>query len=111
MNHNLLGGAAVSTLAIRNNSVYQKTFGFNDFYLSDGNGGAPLGNVQLLGRISGAILKPDLKLVPEWLLDRFRAHAMDFYAMSEDVPKPESRVRSMATGSSCNGCAATGRRI
>ena len=35
-------------------SVYQKTIGFNDFYLGDGEGGAPLGNVQLLGRVTGA---------------------------------------------------------
>ena len=33
----------------RNDCVYQKTFGINDFYLSDGEGGPPLGNVQLLG--------------------------------------------------------------
>ncbi|MEK1890588.1 MAG: GMC family oxidoreductase [Phyllobacterium sp.] len=92
MNHNL---SAVIGFDPRftNDAVYQKTFGFNDFYLSDGNGGAPLGNVQLLGRISGPVLKSDLRMVPEWALDRFCAHTVDFLAMSEDVPKPESRVR------------------
>ena len=93
MNHNLSAVIGFDP-RFRNDSVYQKTFGFNDFYLSDGNGGAPLGNVQLLGRISGPVLKSDLKLVPEWVLDRFCAHTVDFLAMSEDVPKPESRVRS-----------------
>ena len=92
MNHNLSAVIGFDP-RFRNNSVYQKTFGFNDFYLSDGNGGAPLGNVQLLGRISGPVLKSDLKMVPEWVLDRFCAHTVDFLAMSEDVPKPESRVR------------------
>ena len=43
-------------------------------------------------RISGAILKASLPLAPEWLLDRLSVHAIDFYAMSEDVPNPESRV-------------------
>ncbi len=92
MNHNLSAVIGFDP-RFRNDSVYQKTFGFNDFYLSDGNGGAPLGNAQLLGRISGPVLKSDLKLVPEWILDRFCAHTVDFLAMSEDVPKPDSRVR------------------
>ncbi|MET3646049.1 choline dehydrogenase-like flavoprotein [Phyllobacterium ifriqiyense] len=92
MNHNLSAVIGFDP-RFRNDSVYQKTLGFNDFYLSDGKGGAPLGNVQLLGRISAPVLKSDLKLVPEWLLQRFCAHTVDFLAMSEDVPKPESRVR------------------
>ncbi len=92
MNHNLSAVIGFDP-RFRNDSIYQKTFGFNDFYLSDGKGGAPLGNVQLLGRMSGPVLKSDLKLVPEWVLDRFCAHTVDFLAMSEDVPKPESRVR------------------
>lgn len=51
MNHNSSAVIAVSP-SFRNTAVYQKTFGFNDFYLSDGEGGPPLGNVQLLGKIS-----------------------------------------------------------
>lgn len=91
MNHN---SSAVIAMApwFRNDAVYQKTFGFNDFYLSDGKGGHPLGNVQLLGRVTGKILKAQLPRVPEWVLDRVAAHSIDFYAMSEDVPHPESRV-------------------
>jgi choline dehydrogenase-like flavoprotein len=92
MNHNLSAVIGFDP-RFRNDSIYQKTLGFNDFYLSDGNGGAPLGNVQLLGRISAPVLKSDLKHVPAWLLNRFCAHTVDFLAMSEDVPKPESRVR------------------
>ncbi|MCA1492923.1 GMC oxidoreductase [Sinorhizobium alkalisoli] len=91
MNHNSSAVIAVSPW-YRNDSVYQKTFGLNDFYLSDGGGGPPLGNIQLLGRVSGAILKANLRSTPEWLLDRVSARAIDFYAMSEDLPSPESRV-------------------
>lgn len=76
----------------RNDSVYQKTFGFNDYYLSDGAGGPPLGNVQLLGRVSGAVLKSSMPRVPEWFLNRIAGHTIDFYAMSEDLPSQESRV-------------------
>jgi choline dehydrogenase-like flavoprotein len=91
MNHNSSAVLAVSP-TFRNTSVYQKTFGFNDFYLSDGKGGPPLGNVQLLGRVSAAILKANLRAIPEWLLAQISARAVDFYAMSEDIPHPESRV-------------------
>jgi choline dehydrogenase-like flavoprotein len=91
MNHNSSAIIAISP-TYRNRSIYQKTFGFNDFYLSDGDGGPPLGNIQLLGRVSGRILKGNLPAVPEWLLDRMAAHAIDFYAISEDVPDSESRV-------------------
>ena len=92
MNHNASAVIGVAPW-FHNDAVYQKTFGFNDFYLSDGDGGLPLGNVQLLGRVSGAILKSNLKLVPERALGHLSRHGIDFYAMSEDLPVPESRVR------------------
>jgi choline dehydrogenase-like flavoprotein len=91
MNHNSSAVLAFSPF-YRNDSIYQKTFGFNDYYLSDGEGGPPLGNVQLLGRVSGAILKANIPSLPEWLLGQISAHAIDFYAMSEDIPHPESRI-------------------
>ncbi|RWY80556.1 GMC family oxidoreductase [Rhizobium leguminosarum] len=91
MNHNASAVIGVSP-RFRNTSIYQKTFAFNDFYLSDGEGGPPLGNVQLLGRISEKVLKGSLPQAPEWLLRFITGHAIDFYAMSEDVPNPESRV-------------------
>lgn len=92
MNHNSSAALAVDPFR-RNNSVYQKTIGLNDFYLDDGRGGPPLGNVQLLGKISGAILKSQLRRAPEFALDLLAGHAVDFYLMSEDLPSPESRVR------------------
>lgn len=91
MNHNSSAVIGVSP-TFKNTCIYQKTLAFNDFYLSDGDGGPPLGNVQLLGRVSGKILKGSLPQVPEWLLERLTKHTVDFYAMSEDVPNPESRV-------------------
>jgi choline dehydrogenase-like flavoprotein len=91
MNHNSSAVLAISPF-FKNDSIYQKSFGFNDFYLSDGEGGPPLGNVQLLGRVSGTILKANMPSVPEWLLNHISRHAIDFYAMSEDIPHPESRI-------------------
>jgi len=92
MNHNATAMIGLDPW-FDNDAVYQKTFGFNDFYLGDGNGGYPLGNVQLLGRVSGAILKSSMPLLPEWLLSAISRRGIDFYLMSEDLPSPDSRVR------------------
>ena len=51
MNHNCSALLALS--ARRNRTVYQKTLYLNDWYSSGGPNGEPLGNVQLLGRVSG----------------------------------------------------------
>jgi choline dehydrogenase-like flavoprotein len=92
MNHNSSAALAINPFKI-NDSVYQKTIGLNDFYLDDGRGGPRLGNVQLLGKISGAILKSQLRRAPESALGLLARRAVDFYFMSEDLPSPDSRVR------------------
>jgi choline dehydrogenase-like flavoprotein len=91
MNHNSSAALAIDPFR-RNDSIYQKTIGLNDFYLDDGRGGPPLGNVQLLGKISGAILKSQLRMAPEFALEMMARRAVDFYLMSEDLPSPDSRV-------------------
>jgi len=92
MNHNCTAMLAIDP-RLRNDSVYQKTLGINDFYLDDGKNGPPLGNVQLLGKISAGILRPNLRWMPETLLKGICRHSVDWYLMSEDLPNPNSRVR------------------
>jgi choline dehydrogenase-like flavoprotein len=92
MNHNCTAMLAVDPRR-RNDSVYQKTLGINDFYLGDGQGGPPLGNVQLLGKITAPILKANLRWGPAPALSWLASHSVDWYLMSEDLPDPESRVR------------------
>lgn len=92
MNHNSTAVIAIDP-RFENDSVYQKTFGLNDFYVSGGRGGAPLGNVQLLGRVTGPILKANLPRIPQPILNYVSRKSVDFYAMSEDLPDPKSRVR------------------
>lgn len=90
MNHNCSAVLAIHPFR-RNDSVYQKTLQINDFYLGGGPQGEPLGNIQLLGKISGPILaagSPIPKPIAGWIARR----SVDFYAMSEDLPNPESRV-------------------
>lgn len=90
MNHNCSAVLALHPLR-KNRSVYQKTLMINDFYLTGGPNGEPLGDVQLLGKISGTILAAASPL-PGALARWIAARSVDLYAMSEDLPNPESRV-------------------
>lgn len=90
MNHNCSAVLALHPFR-KNRAVYQKTIMVNDFYHSDGTGGAPLGNIQMLGKISGDILSVTSPL-PRPIAHWIAARSFDFYAMSEDLPNPESRV-------------------
>ena len=89
MNHNCSAVLALHPLR-RNRSVYQKTLMMNDFYLGS-ESEPPLGNVQMLGKITGPILAANSNL-PAWLAHAIAARSFDFYAMSEDLPDPDSRV-------------------
>jgi choline dehydrogenase-like flavoprotein len=92
MNHNSTAMIALSP-RFRNDAVHQKTFGLNDFYLADGKGRPPLGNIQLFGRVSGAVMKSVAKRTPLAILNLMSRHAVDFLAQGEDLPNPESRIR------------------
>ncbi len=90
MNHNLSAVIGLHPFR-RNTTVYEKTIQLNDWYLTGGPEGAPLGNVQMLGRITGEILAGESGLplpVARWIAD----HSVHLLAMSEDLPQPESRV-------------------
>jgi len=92
MNHNCSAMLAIDPFR-RNDSVYQKTLMLNDYYLTGGRDGLPLGNVQLLGKINGDILKANApRYAPRLALDFMAGHAVDWYMMTEDLPNPESRV-------------------
>lgn len=92
MNHNTTAMLAVNPFAA-NSCVYQKTIAFNDFYNEDNETGFPLGNVQLLGHITGNILKANLPMpAPAWLARLVARHAYGWFLTSEDLPNPESRV-------------------
>ena len=90
MNHNLSAVLALHPFRT-NRSVYQKTLMVNDYYLTGGPDGEPLGNIQLLGKISGPILASDTPM-PQALAAWVARHSIDLLAMSEDLPNPDSRV-------------------
>lgn len=89
MNHNCSAVLAMHPLR-KNRCVYQKTLMLNDFYHGTKQR-PPLGNVQMLGKITAPILTANANL-PRWLARVIAARSFDFYAMSEDLPDPNSRV-------------------
>ena len=90
MNHNISAILAFSPFR-RNDSVYEKTIQFNDWYLQGGPDNYPLGNVQMLGKVMGPILAAETGL-PGWLANYVAEHSMHLMTMSEDLPNPDSRV-------------------
>ena len=90
MNHNISAVLAFSPLR-RNTSVYEKTIQFNDWYLEGGPQNRPLGNVQMLGKVTGDILAAETGW-PVWLSSYVAEHSMHLMTMSEDLPNPDSRV-------------------
>ena len=89
MNHNCSAVLALQPLR-KNRSIYQKTLMLNDFYHGT-NARPALGNVQMLGKITGPILAATTPM-PRWIAHWVAARSFDFYAMSEDLPNPDSRV-------------------
>jgi len=91
MNHNTTAMLTIDPLS-PNTAVYQKTLAFNDFYNKDPKGGFPLGNVQLLGHITGNILKANTPTLPRWMTGLMARNTYGWFLTSEDLPNPESRV-------------------
>lgn len=96
MNHNTLAVMALHPFRL-NRAVYQKTLMVNDFYLGGGPGGTPMGNIQMLGKITGPILSANAP-IPRFLAGMIARRSLDLYAMSEDLPDPNSRVTLRGDG-------------
>ncbi len=80
-----------------NPTVFQKTLGVNDFYLSGGEDfDFPLGNLQMVGKSQAPMFhgeKPgETRFAPNWSLEQVALHAVDFWLSTEDLPSPENRV-------------------
>jgi choline dehydrogenase-like flavoprotein len=91
---------SVAVLALskeENPTIFQKTLGVNDFYLSGGEDFEfPLGNIQMVGKSQAPMFrgeKPgETRFAPTWSLEDVAKHAVDFWLSTEDLPRPENRV-------------------
>ena len=101
MYHN--SNAVVALGKERNDTVFEKTLGLNDFYFAGNGREWPLGNIQMCGKSNAEAMKgeePKLtKLAPHWSLADVARHAVDFWLTTEDVPKPGNRVTVDRDGS------------
>ena len=85
-----------------NPTIFQKTLGVNDFYLSGPDFEFPLGNIQMVGKSQAPMFrgeKPgETELAPTWTLEDIAKHAVDFWLSTEDLPRPDNRVTLDETG-------------
>jgi choline dehydrogenase-like flavoprotein len=88
--------AVVALSKERNDTVFQKTLGLNDFYFGAPDYDWPVGNIQMVGKSNAEAMRgeePKLtKLAPHWSLSDVAHHAVDFWLTTEDLPKPGNRV-------------------
>jgi choline dehydrogenase-like flavoprotein len=75
----------------RNETVFQKTLGLNDWYRDQGPHG-PLGNVQTLGKMRAPMARVLGRRVPAPILALLSGHSVDLYLTSEDLPTVDNRV-------------------
>jgi choline dehydrogenase-like flavoprotein len=80
----------------KNTTEFQKTLAINDFYLKGRTVPYPLGQIQSQGRTHPATLKSGspwyARWVPEQAWGWWAANAVDWLAMSEDLPDVKNRV-------------------
>ncbi|GLY02388.1 GMC family oxidoreductase [Actinoplanes sp. NBRC 101535] len=74
-----------------NHTDFQKTISINDWYLTS-DLGEPLGNIQMLGKLQGAMIKSARPYLPLPLLNGATKYSADFYLESEDLPDPANRI-------------------
>ena len=82
----------------KNETVFQKTVGINDFYLRGPGVDYPLGQIQAQGRTHGVMAQIVVPWVPLWAYNAWVARGVDWLVMSEDLPRPDNRVTVEADG-------------
>ena len=87
----------------KNDIVFQKTVGLNDFYNAGPKTPVPLGHVQSQGRTDALVLKYEAPWYANGLplswYEWWASKAVDWLVMTEDLPLPDNRVTLDARGS------------
>jgi choline dehydrogenase-like flavoprotein len=95
MRHNM--SVLMAVMKDVNDTVFQKTLAFSDFYFGSDDWEFPLGLVQMCAishadQIRGESLPEWLEWLPEMPFEVMARHSMDFWLQSEDLPHPDNRV-------------------
>lgn len=91
MTHNTSALMAVHPFKT-NTTQFPKTLAVHDYYFGEGEGDTPLGSLQLLGKIKEPMLRGALGAFPKLVRSALASHSVDWYAQSEDLPHPDSRI-------------------
>jgi choline dehydrogenase-like flavoprotein len=80
-----------------NETVFQKTLAFSDFYFGSDDWNHPLGLIQMCAtshadQIKGEELPGWLEWLPDMPFGEIARHSMDFWLQAEDLPRPDNRV-------------------
>ncbi len=80
-----------------NETVFQKTLAFSDFYFGSEDWDYPLGLIQMCAishadQIKGEELPGWLDWLPDMPFSEIARHSMDFWLQAEDLPHPNNRV-------------------
>lgn len=86
-----------------NDTTFQKTLAVSDFYFGSPDWPHPMGLIQMCAKshadqIRGEALPSWLEWLPDMPFDLMARHSMDFWLSSEDLPRPENRIRLGADG-------------
>jgi len=81
-----------------NDTVFQKTLAVSDWYFGSDDWDYPLGLMQMCAKSHGAQIRGEalpswLEWVPKMPFETMARHSMDFWLSSEDLPRPENRIR------------------
>jgi choline dehydrogenase-like flavoprotein len=82
----------------RNDTRFQKTLAFNDWYAAGEGRPYPLGNVQMLGKLQSPMIEKSRRWVPRRVLRYMTDHSIDMYLTTEDLPDPDNRVEVNSRG-------------
>jgi choline dehydrogenase-like flavoprotein len=95
MRHNM--SVLMAVVPEVNDTVFQKTMAFSDFYYGSDDWEYPLGLVQMCAtshsdQVRGEALPEWLDWLPEMPFEEIARHSMDFWLQSEDLPHPDNRI-------------------
>ena len=96
MRHNQ--SVLMALLRERNDTVFQKTLAVSDYYFGSDDYNYPLGLIQMCAASHGAQIRGEelpgwLEWLPKMPFEQMARHSMDFWLSSEDLPRPENRIR------------------
>jgi choline dehydrogenase-like flavoprotein len=88
-----LNSAVLAISKEPNETTFEKTLGFNDYYDPSPGEEFPLGHIQMLAKSDKEILRAGAPwFAPGFSLEYVAKHAIDMWITTEDLPNPDNRV-------------------